>query len=180
MTRKGKEPIPVPSGVEVKITDSTITVKGPKGLLEQKMMPGILVKAEENNLHVSLDEKGKNKKNFQGLYHALITNMIQGTTKAFEKQLEMVGVGFRANVRGANLNLQVGFSHPTLIPIPEGLEVKIEKNTRIIISGIDKQKVGLFASGIRAIRPPEPYQGKGIRYVGEYVRRKAGKAAAKK
>ena len=178
MTRKGKVPIPVPSGVEVKITDSMITVKGPKGLLEQKTMPGVLVKLEENNVHVSLEEKAQDMKNFHGLYHSLITNMIHGTTKAFEKQLEMIGVGFRANVQGTNLNLQVGFSHPTMIPIPEGLEVKVEKNTKIIISGIDKQKVGLFASNIRAIRPPEPYQGKGIRYVGEYVRRKAGKAAA--
>ncbi|NGX41760.1 MAG: 50S ribosomal protein L6 [Chlamydiae bacterium] len=179
MTRKGKLPIPVPSGVEVKISGSTVSVKGPKGLIEQDIRDGIIVKVEDNNIIVSPDAKTTNMRNFHGLYRTLIANMVHGTTQGFEKQLEMIGVGFRAAVQGNDLNLQVGLSHPTLIAIPAGIEVKIEKNTKIIITGIDKQQIGQFASTIRAIRPPEPYQGKGIRYVGEYVRRKAGKSAAK-
>jgi large subunit ribosomal protein L6 len=118
--------------------------------------------------------------NFHGLYRSLIANMVEGTTKGFVKELEMVGVGYRASVQGHHVDLQIGFSHPTKISIPEGIQVKVEKNTAISISGINKHSVGHFASVIRSMRPPEPYQGKGIRYKGEHVRKKAGKAAAKK
>jgi len=180
MTRKGKVPIDIPNGVEVKVDQLVVTVKGPKGLLEQKLLKGVVAKVEDNKILVSLEESAKEMNNFHGLFHALITNMVEGTTKGFEKQLEMIGVGYRAAVKGKTLDLQVGFSHPTIVDIPEGLEVKVEKNTKISITGTDKQKVGQFAATIRSIRPPEPYQGKGIRYSGEYVRRKAGKSAAKK
>lgn len=180
MTRKGKVPIEVPNGVEVKIDQLMVTVKGPKGQLEQELLKGVIAKVEDNKILVSLEESAKEMKNFHGLFHALITNMVEGITKGFEKSLEMKGVGYRAAVKGNALDLQVGFSHPTLLNIPEGLQVKIEKNTKIIITGTNKQKVGQFAATIRSIRPPEPYQGKGIRYSGEYVRRKAGKSASKK
>lgn len=180
MTRKAKVPIDIPNGVEVKVDQENVSVKGPKGQLEQKVMKGINVRVEEGKVHVELDKDAREMKNYQGLYHSLIKNMVHGTSQGFEKHLEMIGVGYRAAVQGNQLNLQVGLSHPSNLEIPQGLEIKVEKNTKIIISGADKQKIGQFASTVRAIRPPEPYQGKGIRYSGEYVRRKAGKAAAKK
>jgi len=180
MTRKGNTPIPVPTGVEVNISDSMISVKGPKGLLEQRLMKGLHVAFEDRRILVTRPDKDQDKKKFHGLYWSLIHNMVQGTTKGFEKRLQMVGVGYRASVQGKMLVLQVGFSHPTEVDIPEGIDVKVEKNTLMIISGIDNQRVGQYAAKIRAIRPPEPYQGKGIRYVDEYVRKKAGKTAGKK
>lgn len=180
MTRKAKVPIDIPNGVEVKVDQNNVSVKGPKGQLDQEVMNGVIVKIEDKKVLVELDPNAKDKKNFQGLFHALILNMVNGAAKGFEKELDMIGVGYRAAVQGNLLNLQVGLSHPTNLEIPKGLEVKVEKNTKIIISGADKQLIGQFASTVRSIRPPEPYQGKGIRYTGEYVRRKAGKAAAKK
>jgi large subunit ribosomal protein L6 len=180
MTRKGKLPISVPNGVEVQIQEGDITVKGPKGTLKQDVVPGIVVKSEEGNIFVSTREDIKNMENFHGLYRTLIENLVIGVSKGFDIKLEMIGVGYRAAVQGSDLNLFVGFSHPTLLPIPEGIQAKVEKNTNITISGADKQKVGQFAATIRRTRPPEPYQGKGIRYQGEYVRKKAGKAAASK
>lgn len=180
MSRKGKLPIPLPKGVEVKVSDAEISVKGPKGALNQKLVPGIRVNVESNQVLVSLDEGQNDIGHFFGLYRSLINNMVIGTTEGFEKRLEMIGVGYRAAVQGELLDLLLGFSHPTKLPIPKGLTVKVEKNTLIIISGFDKHLVGQFAANIRSKRPPEPYQGKGIRYVGEFVRKKAGKAAAKK
>ncbi|MBA3721727.1 MAG: 50S ribosomal protein L6 [Parachlamydiaceae bacterium] len=180
MSRKGKLPITLPNGVEVKVTDTEITVKGPKGTLHQKLVPGVKVEVEGNNVVVSLAEDQENLNHFHGLYRTLIFNMVVGTTEGFEKKLEMIGVGYRATVQGTLLDLQLGFSHPTQLPIPKGLVVKVDKNTQISIVGFDKHLVGQFAATIRSKRPPEPYQGKGIRYVGEYVRKKAGKAAATK
>jgi large subunit ribosomal protein L6 len=180
MTRKGRLPIPVPSNVEVKVNQRTLSIKGPKGTIQQELAEGIDVKIENNAITVSLAEGDQGKRNLHGLYRTLIDNMVTGTTKGFEKKLEMVGVGYRAAVQGQSLNLQIGFSHPTLLPIPKGIEVKVDKNTTIIITGVDNRTVGQFAATIRSMKPPEPYQGKGIRYQGEYVRRKAGKAAAKK
>ena len=180
MTRKGRLPIPLPKGVEVKVTDSEVLVKGPKGNMQQELMPGIKVNVENEQITVSLEEKHKEKRNFQGLYRSLIQNMVYGATEGFEKRLDLIGVGFRAAVQGNMLQLTVGFSHPVKIPIPEGIQVKVEKNTKIIINGVNKQQVGQFAAVIRSKRSPEPYKGKGIRYENEYVRKKAGKAAAKK
>ena len=180
MSRKGKLPIPVPPGVEVKVSDTVVTVKGPKGSLQQELVPGVNVQLEDKNVVVSIDEKANDLNHFHGLYRTLIHNMVVGTTTGFEKRLEMIGVGYRAAVQGDLLDLQVGFSHPTKLPIPKGLTVKVDKNTLITISGSDKHLVGQFAATIRSRRPPEPYQGKGIRYAGEYVRKKAGKSAAKK
>lgn len=180
MSRKGKLPIPLPKGVEAKIAQNEISVKGPKGTLKQKLIPAIKVRQEGQELHIELTEGHENDGHFHGLFRTLIANMVEGTTKGYETELEMVGVGYRAAVQGHHLDLQIGFSHPTKISIPEGVTVKVEKSVAISITGSDKQKVGQFAATVRAVRPPEPYQGKGIRYKGEYVRKKAGKAAAAK
>lgn len=180
MSRKGKLPIPLPNGVEVKISEQEVFVKGPKGSLSQKLLPGIDVKIENNEIVVSKANDGSDLDQYHGLYRTLVFNMVEGTSKGFERQLEMIGVGYRAAVQGELLDLQLGFSHPTKLHIPKGLTVKVDKNTLITISGYDKHLVGQFAAIVRSKRPPEPYQGKGIRYVGEYVRKKAGKSAAKK
>lgn len=179
MSRKAKAPIMIPKGVEIKIEGSKITVKGPKGTLNRELLAGICVVVEEGTLVVALDEKRPTTSNFLGLTWALLANMVQGVSAGYEKKLEMVGVGFRSIVQGTMVDLQVGFSHPTRLPIPQGIKVAVEKNTQITVSGIDKQEVGQFAADIRAVRKPEPYKGKGIRYAGEYVRKKAGKAGKK-
>jgi large subunit ribosomal protein L6 len=180
MSRKGKLPIQVPTGVDVQITSEKIVVKGPKGTLHRDLVPAIVVTKEGNVIHVSLHDDHADKGNFHGLFRTLIDNMVVGVTKGFAKQLEMIGVGYRAVVQGNSLDLQIGVSHPTKLPIPNGLQVAVANNTVITVSGVDNQQVGQFCAVIRSKRPPEPYQGKGIRYVGEYVRKKAGKAAAKK
>jgi large subunit ribosomal protein L6 len=180
MSRKGKQPIPLPKGVEVKVSGSDITVKGPKGTLQQKLHPAIVVKTEGSEILIDLNERSQDKGNQHGLFRSIVANMVHGVVQGFETKLEMVGVGYRAAVQGQLLDLQIGFSHPTKLHIPAGVQVKVDKNTVIIVSGVNKQLVGLFAATIRAKRPPEPYQGKGIRYEGEYVRKKAGKAAAAK
>lgn len=176
MSRKAREPIVIPSGVEVKISDNQICVKGPKGSLSQCLVKEVVISIQENQVIVTpadfvVDRPGR----LQGLYWALIHNMVQGVSLGFEKKLEMIGVGYRAAVQGKILDLSIGVSHPTKIAIPETLDILVEKNTFITIKGIDKQLVGEFAAIIRAKRPPEPYKGKGIRYVDEYVRRKDGK-----
>lgn len=180
MARKGKLPISLPKGSEIKVTETEVCVKGPKGALQQKLLPGIQVKVEENQVFVSLLDEHSGLDRFHGLFRTLILNMVVGTTDGFEKRLEMIGVGYRAAVQGNLLDLQIGCSHPTKLTIPNGLSIKIEKSTLIIISGSDKHLVGQFAATIRSHRPPEPYKGKGIRYEGEFVRKKAGKTAAKK
>lgn len=180
MTRKGKQPITLPSGVTVECIGNDVKVKGAKGELTLTIHPEIRVNIENSTVTVTAPPEKRDLKKFHGLYRTLIFNMVTGVEVGFIKNLEMIGVGYRAAVQGRKLNLQVGFSHPTEIEMPEGLEVEVQKNTLIIVKGIDKQKVGQFAATIRSVRPPEPYQGKGIRYSGEYVRRKAGKSAAKK
>lgn len=180
MSRKGKLPIPVPKGVEVKLSDAEISVKGPKGTLHQALSKEVKVQMDGDTIHVTLADDESDAGNFHGLYRTLINNMIIGVTLGFKRQLEMIGVGYRAAVQGKLLDLQIGFSHPTKLSIPEGILVAVEKNTQISITGPNKHEVGQFAAMIRSKRPPEPYQGKGIRYAGEYVRKKAGKAAAKK
>ena len=175
MSRLAKKPIQIPAGVEVKVEDEAICVKGPKGTLSQKLLGGIELTQEGDSLMV----KGSAESKFIGLYWALVSNMVKGVSVGFEKHLQMIGVGYRANVQGSDIEMQVGYSKPVKRAIPEGLDVKIEKNTNVIISGIDKQRVGQFAADLRSLRPPEPYKGKGVRYRDEYVRRKAGKAKSK-
>lgn len=180
MSRKGKLPIPIPKGVEVKISANEIAVKGPKGTISHSLVEGINAQVEDGHLIVSLADDHQHAGNFHGLYRSIINNMIVGASTGFERKLEMIGVGYRAAVQGQLLDLQLGLSHPLKLPIPSGITVKVEKNTVITIAGIDKQQIGQFAATIRSKKPPEPYQGKGIRYEGEYVRKKAGKAAAAK
>ena len=177
MSRKGKMPIALPKGVEVTVQKDQITVKGPKGTLSRTLVPGISVEKEHERIIVQASDESRELSRLHGLYRALVANMITGVAQGFEKVLEMVGVGYRAAVQGNLLDVQVGFSHPTKFQIPSGVTVKVDKNTTIVISGCDRQIVGQFAAEVRCIRPPEPYQGKGIRYKDEYVRRKAGKAA---
>lgn len=179
MSRKGKAPIEIPQGVQIDLNDDVVTVKGPKGTLTQVVHPTINVTIEDNVIKLTDKSNSAKNKNFHGLMRSLIQNMVTGVSKGFEKQLEMIGVGYRAAVKGNEIDLQIGKSHPTLLPIPENVTVKVEKNTQIIIQGADLQKIGQFAADIRAQRPPEVYQGKGIRYKGEYVRKKAGKSATK-
>lgn len=177
MSRLGKAPIPLPKGVEVKSSKGEIEVKGPKGTIKRSVPEGISVKVQESNILVEFDEKTGLPKPMYGLYRSLINNAVVGVTDGFEKQLSLIGVGYRAAVKGDVLDLQLGFSHPSQIKIPSDLNVAVEKSTLIKITGSDKQLVGQFAANVRAVRPPEPYKGKGVRYVDEYVRKKAGKAA---
>ena len=178
MSRLGKKPIELPKGVEIKQENNKVIVKGPKGTLE-KELDGVVTKVDGSNLIVTIEEKALLKnKSLHGLYWALIKNMVNGVAKGFEKRLSLVGVGYRAAIKGTKIDLQIGFSHPTLMEIPKELSVKIDKQgTEIIVTGSDNQLVGQFAASVRAKRKPEPYKGKGIRYVNEHVRKKAGKAA---
>jgi large subunit ribosomal protein L6 len=177
MSRLGKSPIPLPKGAEIKVSDGQIHVKGPKGTLNMPLMDGISIKVEDQKAFIIKDESVEMPKPTHGLYRAMVNNMIIGVTKGFEKKLNLIGVGYRAAIQGQFLDLQLGFSHPTKLPIPKTLQVAVDKSTTIIITGIDKHTVGQFAAAVRAKKPPEPYKGKGIRYENEYVRKKAGKAA---
>ncbi len=180
MSRLGKTPIVIPDKVEVKISGGNVEVKGPKGNLSLPLVPGISLQIEGNRLVVLKDEKVKMPKTTHGLFRASINNLIIGVSKGFEKKLSLIGVGYRAAVQGTNLDLQLGFSHPTKVAIPQGLNVTVEKSVAILITGINKHLVGQFAATVRSKKPPEPYKGKGIRYENEQVRKKAGKAAKAK
>lgn len=177
MARLGKSPINLPKGVEVKIADGLIKITGPKGTLTFPTAEGIGIEIEEGKLLITADENVKMPKPQHGLYRATINNMIIGVSAGFEKKLALVGVGYRATIQGSHLDLKLGFSHDTKIAIPKDVQVAVDKNIAISITGIDKQVVGQFAASVRAMRPPEPYKGKGIRYEGEKVRHKATKAA---
>lgn len=180
MSRLGKTAIALPKGVEIKTETQQLHVKGPKGVLSCPLEKGISFKIEDGFVVVEKDEKVEMPKTTHGLYRATLNNMIVGVTQGFQKELAMVGVGYRAAVQGNVVDLQVGFSHKTQVPIPKGVEVTIDKGVAILIKGINKQVVGQFAATIRGVKPPEPYKGKGIRYKDEYVRKKAGKAAKAK
>lgn len=182
MSRIGKKPVAIPSGVEVNLNGSHVSVKGPKGSLSYDHLLEVTVKVEGAEVIVALkDSEDESSKKFHGLTRQLIANMVEGVSKGFEKQLEIIGVGYKAAPNGKVVILNLGHSHPINFNVPDGIEIVAhEKNKNIlIITGIDKQKVGQTAAVIRSFRPPEPYKGKGVRYVGEQVRRKAGKAATK-
>jgi len=176
MSRIGKQKIVIPDGVEVSIEKMTVRVKGPKGELVQKIKPQIEVSVDDGRVVLTVRKTGKTTSSLWGLYRSLIANMIWGVTKGWNKGLELVGVGYRVAQKGVKLIFSIGFSHPVEFDLPEGIEAKI-KGGKIDISGVDKQLVGEVAARIRKIRPPEPYKGKGIRYIGEVVRKKPGKAA---
>lgn len=176
MSRIGKQPIPLPSGVEVNIAGTKLTVKGSKGSLERVFPDEVTFEQVDGEIVVTRHNDEPNSRALHGLSRALLANMVKGVSDGFVRELRLVGVGYRASLSGKSLELQVGFSHPVKIESPDGVEFEVPEPTRIIVSGIDKEKVGQVAANIRKVRPPEPYKGKGIRYVDEYVRRKAGKA----
>jgi len=177
MSRIGKQPITLPAGVEVSVAADAVTIKGSKGELTSPLFSGITVEHEGNVLSVLCSDLGTKKtKSFYGLVRALLANNIEGVSKGFEKKLELRGVGYRAQSQGKKLNLSLGFSHPVEYALPDGVDAVVDKSI-ITVTGIDKQRVGQVAAEIRAFRPPEPYKGKGVRYVGEYVAMKEGKKA---
>jgi large subunit ribosomal protein L6 len=175
MSRVGKRPVTIPSGVTVAVEASRVRVQGPKGELSHHILPGTRVVVEGGEARVSTDRLTRNP--MFGTMRAQIFNMVAGVTAGFSKTLEIVGTGYRANMDGKNLVLQVGYSHPVVFEPPAGITIKTEGTTKVVVSGADKAMVGQVAADIRAVRPPEPYKGKGIKYEGEYIRRKAGKAA---
>lgn len=184
MSRIGKKPIPVPSGVQITVNPTAagahVLVKGPKGTLERTLHPLMNIEVTAEQVSVQRPDDENFSRSLHGLSRTLIANMVEGVTKGYEKRLEVQGVGYRAQAQGQKLELHAGFSHPIAFPVPKGILISIdqEKKNIIIVQGINKELVGETAAKIRAVRPPEPYKGKGIRYLGEQVRRKAGKAAA--
>ena len=177
MSRIGKMPVEVPKGVDIALKGQTFSVKGPKGTLSLEIHPEIEVTVDEGTVKVSRPSDQPRHRALHGLVRALVANMVTGVTEGFSKTLEIVGVGYRADPSGPGLKIQVGYSHPIEYPAPEGVTLECPNQTTIVVSGADKQKVGQAAAEIRSFRPPEPYKGKGIRYQGEHVRRKAGKTA---
>ena len=180
MSRVGRMPIDIPAGVTATLDGQVITVKGPKGELTRTLHPDMKVTVQDNVITVERPNDEKNNRALHGLTRALIANMVKGVTEGFKKELEIVGVGYRAQMKGKKLALTLGFSHPLELDAPEGITIECPSATQIVISGINNEHVGEFAAKIRGYRLPEPYKGKGIRDVGEHVRRKAGKAGTKK
>jgi large subunit ribosomal protein L6 len=177
MSRIGRQPIPVPAGVMVSIEPNLVTVNGPKGELSERIPREITVSREEDNLVVTRPTDRSEHRALHGLVRTLVANMVTGVTAGYEKRLELQGVGYRALLKGADLELALGYSHPVSVPAPKGIAFEVPQPTRIVVRGISKQQVGEVAATIRKKRPPEPYKGKGIRYEGEYVARKVGKRA---
>ncbi|MFN2607946.1 MAG: 50S ribosomal protein L6 [Acidimicrobiales bacterium] len=178
MSRIGRSPIPVPEGVDVSVADGRVTVTGPRGTLEQVLPPAMSVRRDDGVLVVERPDDERQHRALHGLTRSLVNNMVVGVTEGYSRDLEIVGVGYRATAQGPNrLELALGFSHPVVVEAPDGITFEVPAPTRISVRGIDKQAVGQVAANIRRIRKPEPYKGKGVRYAGEVVRRKAGKAA---
>lgn len=177
MSRIGKQPITVPSGVEVRIDGSSVTVKGPKGELSGTFDEKMIIEMDDGSITVSRPDDERESRSLHGLTRSLIANMVTGVSDGFEKNLEIVGVGYRAALKGSDLEMQLGMSHPILVKPEAGITFEVPLPTKVVVRGIDKQRVGQIAAEIRALRKPEPYKGKGVRYEGEHVRRKLGKAA---
>jgi large subunit ribosomal protein L6 len=177
MSRIGKQPVDLPKGVEARLEDGTLTVKGPKGSLELRVNPEMKVSIEDAVLTVERPSDAPSHRALHGLTRSLIANMVQGVTDGFERKLEIVGVGYRAEKKGPGITLHLGFSHTIEYPAPKGIELEVPVQTEVLVKGSDKQLVGQVAAEIRGFRPPEPYKGKGVRYAGEQIRRKAGKTA---
>ena len=177
MSRIGKQPIPIPSGVDINVDGQTVTVKGGRGTMVQEFHPEVHIIKDDAEVRIERAGEDRFHRGLHGLTRTLIANMVEGVTNGFEKSLEIVGVGYRATMKGNDIELAVGYSHTVLIERPEGIEFDLPTPTKITVRGNDKQAVGEIAARIRKVRKPEPYKGKGIRYEGEYVRKKAGKAA---
>ncbi len=178
MSRVGKAPIAIPGGVDVTVTDRRVVVKGPQGTLERDLPGEITLRAENETLYVERPDDERQSRALHGLTRSLVANMVTGVTAGYSKDLEIVGVGYRATAKGpSQIELALGFSHPVVVDAPEGVSFEVPVPTRITVKGIDKEKVGQVAADIRKLRKPEPYKGKGVRYAGERVQRKAGKAA---
>ena len=175
MSRIGKKPIEIPAGVSVDLKDNSITIKGPKGELSRQLHSEVIVKVEDNQSVVERPSDNKLHRSLHGTTRSIVSNMVEGVTNGFQKSLELIGVGYRATKSGSKLVLNVGYSHPVEIEPEQGIEIEVPANTKVIVRGIDKERVGAIAANIRSVRAPEPYKGKGIRYEGEYVRRKEGK-----
>ncbi|NWG45357.1 MAG: 50S ribosomal protein L6 [Alphaproteobacteria bacterium] len=175
MSRIGKKPVPVPQGVTATIDGQHVSVKGPKGQLEAELVREVEARMDDGGIVVAMREDTQRARSMWGMSRTIVSNLVEGVSKGFKRELEINGVGYRAAVQGKNLQLQLGYSHEVLYPIPQGIEIKCEKPTLITVSGIDKQKVGQVAAEIRGWRPPEPYKGKGVRYAGEFIFRKEGK-----
>lgn len=178
MSRIGKKPLVIPKDVKIEVKDGAVFVEGPKGKLSKFLSDRITIEIKDSQLFVKRCGDSKTDKSLHGLYRALISGMVIGVTEAYVKELEIIGVGYKVTVAGNNLNLQLGFSHPVNFFIPDGIKIETPKPTQIVVRGIDKEKVGAVASEIRAICPPEPYKGKGIRFAGEYIKKKVGKSQA--
>ncbi|MGA9117499.1 MAG: 50S ribosomal protein L6 [Bacteroidota bacterium] len=180
MSRVGRKPVALPAGVTVRKEGGQVTVSGPKGNLARTLHPAITmeIREEERQILFQRPSDSKEHKALHGLWRALVQNMVNGVTQGYQRKLELVGVGYRAELKGRKLQLQLGYSHPILFAPPEGISIEVPSQTAIMVSGTDKQLVGQVAAKIRSFRPPEPYKGKGVKYEGEFIRRKAGKAAA--
>ena len=176
MSRIGKQPVTVPAGVDVKIDGHIVTVKGPKGELTREFNPMMTISQEGEEIIVSRPDDSREARSLHGLTRTLIHNMVEGVSTGYQKKLQLVGVGYRAALKGKDLEMQLGFSHPVLVQAPENITFEVPSQTEIVVSGISKEQVGQVAANVRAWRKPEPYKGKGIRYEGEHVRRKVGKA----
>ncbi|HSB70775.1 MAG TPA: 50S ribosomal protein L6 [Candidatus Methylomirabilis sp.] len=179
MSRIGRLPIPIPEAVKVDVRDQLVSVQGPKGSLNLAVHPGMQVQVKDRQVLCGRPSDEKFYKALHGLTRSLIANMVAGVVKGFERKLELVGVGYRASLLGQNLSLSLGYSHPVIYPVPQGIRIEVKDQTQITVSGIDKQLVGAVAAKIRSFRPPEPYKGKGVKYAEERIRRKAGKTGAK-
>lgn len=178
MSRIGKKPIPVPKGVTVAMSDGAIEVKGPKGAVKQAIPPGVTFAQEGDQLTARLVRDDKALGKFHGLARTLVANAVQGVTEGFKKELDIVGVGYRAEVKGRQVHFALGYSHPVVFDMPQGVDVAVEKQTHVTVTGVDRQKVGQAAANIRSLRKPDPYKQKGVRYTGEVLKKKAGKTGA--
>jgi large subunit ribosomal protein L6 len=180
MSRIGKKPIPVPAGVKIAVAPTAVEVQGPKGKLSQRLPPGVSFELSNGELHARLtDASDPTLGKFHGLARSLVANAVTGVTDGFKKELDIVGVGYRAELKGRQVHFALGYSHPIVLDIPEGVDITVEKQTHLTVTGIDRQKVGQVAANIRSMRKPDPYKQKGVRYTGEVLKKKAGKTGAK-
>jgi large subunit ribosomal protein L6 len=179
MSRIGRMPIPIPNGTKVQVQDGLFVAEGPKGRVEQTLFPGYPVEVENDTVQIARPGDTGPERSKHGLLRALLANAVQGASAGFVKQLDIVGVGYRAEVKGDKIQFALGYSHPVLFDIPEGIKIEIDKSNRVTVSGADRQKVGQVAAEIRSLRKPDPYKGKGVKYTGEVLRRKVGKAGGK-